>query len=382
MDSIKSEVYKSLFRTSNDRDHLKRTIEELQQSSAGRTSKQDEIHVIIDSLLGYVRESEQKAQGEVEKAIQEASKKADEEIKKSLDASRRTIEDLEKQKDRFEQETLNTKTQVSDLQRQNKELRDGRDKEIQSAIESYYGDCFQRVNNLLLRNKDLRSLLQSQHESYLQDFAKEETENATQKKIISNIEAIIERLQREIASYNQELRSYEKKTAEVEVLAQTNANSQINDQIEELPDLGWQLRDQSKELDSLQNIDATQKIRTILDRRAQQPANTGTTPEIPSWIIHLDPSDGTLTVKIGPDGFTGNLHYLLDRHGIDTLPRLGTVAHKAGLLLLEADPGSEFLHGGILGSMTDVEKAMLCTIVEVLIFSSGFKIGMEIIGGL
>ncbi|KAL8933513.1 MAG: hypothetical protein Q9216_006330 [Gyalolechia sp. 2 TL-2023] len=208
-------VYKSLFRTSKDREHLLRTIQELQPlSNAGRANKkekEDEMNVIVDAFLSYVRESEQTVQGRTEQAIQEASHKADEEINQSLDASRKTFEDLEKQKTRFEKETLDTANTVSDLQRQNKELREERDKEIQSAIESHYADYFQHVNDLLLRNDELRSELQSQHESYLQDLAKLEVEKVALDKVIHDNKAVIEELQRRIVRYVQEIESYEEK---------------------------------------------------------------------------------------------------------------------------------------------------------------------------
>ncbi|KAL8837702.1 MAG: hypothetical protein Q9170_002435 [Blastenia crenularia] len=83
MDPIKSELIKSLFQSSTDRDQLMRTVNELQNADAGRISLEDAMKIILDGFLSYARALEQKTQGEVD-AIHEGSNKANEGMKTGL----------------------------------------------------------------------------------------------------------------------------------------------------------------------------------------------------------------------------------------------------------------------------------------------------------
>ncbi|KAI4166811.1 MAG: hypothetical protein LQ343_007735 [Gyalolechia ehrenbergii] len=362
MDSIKSEVFKSLFRSSKDREHLIRTVQELQRSDdAGRANKEDEIQVIIDGFLGYNRAFEQKVQGEVEKACQERSKKANEEIKNSLDAVRKSFEeereDFEKQKKRVEREILDSKTLIEDLQRQKKELQCQNKEELQCE-----------------KDKELQSQLDTYPdtiESYRKRMAELQMRNDTQHEIINDGRATIEQLQCQIAFYTKEIKSYKRRTAQLEVIAQANTETGwIKYQTKEINDLWWQLHNTTKELEKLKAINAPQKT-MITDYQV-----IGKSTETLERVIHLDPKGGTLTIKVGRQGLIANIQHMLPNGTVNQptqaqLPPLGAIAQKAGLVLLEAvaamDHASECLDTEILDSMTHVEKAMLYTILNVLV---------------
>ncbi|KAL8837701.1 MAG: hypothetical protein Q9170_002434 [Blastenia crenularia] len=92
MDQIKSEVIKTLFRSSNDREQLMRSVEEL-QNDAGRSSPEDAMEIIIDGFLSYVRVLEKKVHEEIENGISEGLRTANQDLKKSLSASQQILDE-------------------------------------------------------------------------------------------------------------------------------------------------------------------------------------------------------------------------------------------------------------------------------------------------
>ncbi|KAL8955950.1 MAG: hypothetical protein Q9193_006371 [Seirophora villosa] len=123
------DAIRSLFTGSKDHEHLIQTIQGIQQSTTERVSTEEEMKIIIDGFVGYIRALEQQVQVQVEKAMREEKDRADEELKNRLDAAGKDLKAVEKAFESYRTKSELFSAQAMDNKKKNEQL--------ESQIDSY-----------------------------------------------------------------------------------------------------------------------------------------------------------------------------------------------------------------------------------------------------
>ncbi|KAL8745577.1 MAG: hypothetical protein Q9184_007855 [Pyrenodesmia sp. 2 TL-2023] len=346
MDSIKS-----LFRRSQDQENLVRTIPGMQPSDTGPTSE-DEMKVIIDGFLGYIRALEQEVQGEVENAIRKESRRADDEAKNRLDEWRKDldmeIEDYKRQKKQFELDLVLAVNQhnrtITELQSRNDSQNSMLDdtkaevRALRDKIDSYSTEIESNEKRIEEQRAE-RGKSQDQLDYFFQQMIRDhehmaelQSGNDSQNRMFENQRVEREVMAEKIHDYLEQIKSNDKRIAELQARNQSQKKV-IHDQKAEIGTLQSEFNAAFNEINKLRVYNA--ELKEIHDRQANRIKDL--TKDL-KRAIYLDIHTGILTLEAEPYRIEIKIQNFLPttlQQGVQLHP-VGSVGQETGQAHLRA----------------------------------------------